>query len=163
MKTNALHVSTAGSRQEGFIYRKMLMVSLTLALFFASLPVASVFAAPASDPGTTEDQNLEQEWSNKLDNLRAQGLFYSRVRVFPVDFGNPADLARAWFLLHKYGFALRQAQTIVANHVGFDIKGHITNEIQADQTIRDLAMYLHIMRGIRMKIEEEGFEIRLLK
>jgi hypothetical protein len=48
---------------------------------------------------------------------------------------------------------LRQANTIAFNHTGFNIEGRITNEIQADKTVRDLAMYLHIMRGLREKVK----------
>jgi hypothetical protein len=141
----------------------MFIVSLILAMLFASLPMTRVFAAPASDQGPTEDENLPQEWSNKLDNLWGETRFYSRVRVYPADFENAVDLARAYFLIHQYGFALQQAQTIVANHTGFDLKGHVTNDIQAEQTVKDLAIYLQIMRGLRAKIDEEGYNIRLVK
>ena len=54
----------------------------------------------------------------------------------------------------KYGVALRAANTIVQNHAGFDIEGNVKHEVQAARSVRDLAMYLQIMRGLREKIDE---------
>jgi hypothetical protein len=152
MRTNGLYVLTAENR--GSWYPKMILVSLVIALLFASLPAANVFAAPASGQGPTIiKKDLELAWKNKLRQLRVQGFYYDNVRFYPADFDKPSDLARVHGYLEKYGFALRQANTIAFNHTGFNIEGRITNEIQADKTVRDLAMYLHIMRGLREKVE----------
>ena len=43
---------------------------------------------------------------------------------------------------------------IVQNHSGFDIEGNVRHEVQAAGSVRDLAMYLQIMRGLREKIDE---------
>jgi len=154
MKTNALYVLTASDQRVGIFYSKLFVVSLILALLFASLPAASAFAAPASDQGITNNTNLEQGWKAKLGHLRWAGYYYDHVQFYPVDFERPADLARVQWYLEKYGVALRAANTILQNHAGFDIKGNVINEVQADQSVRDLAMYLQMMRGIREKIEE---------
>ena|SRR5215207_3174219 len=153
MRTNGLYALTVENR--GAWYLKMILISLVIALLFASFPAANVFAAPASDQGPTIiKKDLELGWKNKLRQLRAQGLYYDNVRFYAADFDKPADLARVHGYLEKYGVALRQATTIAFNHTGFDINGRVTNEIQADKTVRDLAMYLHTMRGLREKIEE---------
>ena len=153
MRTNGLYTLTAENR--GSRYPKMVLISLVITLLFASLPAASVFAASASDQGPTIiKKDLELAWKNKLRQLSAQRLYYDNVRFNAADFDSPSDLARVHGYLEKYGVALRQANTIVFNHTGFDIAGRVTNEIQADKTVRDLAMYLHIMRGLRDKIEE---------
>ncbi len=140
---------------------KIFVVSVVIALIFASLPGTRVFAAPARDGDPTEDNSLELEWSNKTRLLRYENLFYGRVRVLPSDFEDKDDLARAYELLHKYGFALKQANEIILKHTGFDQKGRLIDVEDADQTVKDLAMYLHMMRGLRGKIEEEGYPIRL--
>ena len=153
MRTNGLYALAAENRESW--YPKMILASLVLVLLFASLPAANVFAAPASHQGPTIiKKDLELAWKNKLRQLRGQGFYYDNVRFYPADFDKASDLARVHGYLEKYGVALRQANTIVFNHAGFDVNGRVTNEIQADQAVRDLAMYLHMMRGLREKIEE---------
>ena len=154
MKAKGLYALTASEQYGGSFYSKMVVVSLLIALMFASFPAASVFAAPASDKGTTENINLEQGWKDKLSHLRWAGYYYDHVQFYPADFERPADLARVQGYLEKYGFALRQANTVLLNHAGFDIEGNVTHEVRAAQSIRDLAMYLQMMRGLRDKIEE---------
>jgi hypothetical protein len=139
------------------LFQKLFMVSIIVALMTAFLPALSVFAAPASDRDSYGD--LELEWSNKLRNWRGESLFYTQARVFPADFKDEDDLARAHDLLNKYGFALKQANQIIFEHAGFDERGHVLDEELADQSIRDLAENLHIMRGIRGKLEEAGYKI----
>lgn len=154
MKTNRVYALTLRSQRGGLFTSKLFVVALVLALLFASLPAASVLAAPASSQGASENMNLEQGWKAKQNHLRWAGYYYDHVRFYPADFERPADLARVQWYLEKYGIALRGANTILQNHAGFDIKGNVINEVQADQSIRDLAMYLQLMRGIRDKIEE---------
>jgi len=154
MKTKRLYALAAVNPAGQSLYQKMLVALLILALLFASLPVASVLAAPASKQGTTDYGDLEQEWKDKLRTLRVQGLFYERIRLNPTDFDDPDDLARAHYFLEKYGFALKQANTVVFNHTGFDIQGNVIHENQAYESVHDLAMYLQMMRGFREKMDE---------
>jgi hypothetical protein len=97
---------------------------------------------------------LEQGWQDKLSNLRWAGYYYEHVQFYPAEFDKPSDLARIHELLEKYGVALRAANTIVQTHAGFDIEGNVKHEVQAARSVRDLAMYLQIMRGLREKIDE---------
>jgi len=155
MKTNQAYTLTASVQHGGLFHSKLFVVALIIALLFASLPAASAFAAPASDGGTTEDifstENINEEegWQDKLSHLRWAGFYYDSVRFYPADFESPSDLARVHELLGKYGVALRAANTIVLNHAGFDFEGNVTNERLAAKSVRDLAMYLQIMRGLR--------------
>jgi hypothetical protein len=142
------------------LYSKMLIISLILALMLASLPLANVLAAPAS---VTETDDLPREWKNKLDNLRAYSLFYTQVRLYPADFEDPGDLARAHFLLEKYGVALKQANTLVVTHPGFDSNGKVTNEQLAVDSVNDLAETLRIMRGIWHKMDDEDIQFHRLR
>ena len=160
MKTNRVYTLTASYQHGGLFYSRLFVASLLLALLLAFLPAASALAAPARDGGVTEDidiaQSIDEEadWSNKLGNLRWAGYYYDHVQFFPADFENRSDLARVHELLEKYGVALRAANTIVMNHAGFDIEGKVTHEVQAAKSVRDLAIYLQIMRGLREKIDE---------
>jgi len=154
MKRNKVYAFAATDPFGGIFHSRLFVLSLILALLLASLPATHVLAAPANDQGITETKNLEQGWRAKQSHLRWAGYYYDHVRFYPADFERPADLARVQWYLEKYGVALRAANTVLQTHAGFDVKGNITNEVQADQSIRDLAMYLQMMRGIRDKIEE---------
>jgi hypothetical protein len=154
MKTNKFYALTASYPRGGLFSSKLFVAALILALLVASLPSASALAAPASGRDITENIDLEKGWQDKLSNLRWAGYYYDHVQFYPADFENPSDLARIHELLEKYGVALRAANTIVQNHAGFDIEGKLTHDVQAARSIRDLAMYLHIMRGLREKIDE---------
>ena len=145
------------------LYSKLILAAIVVAMLFAALPVSNAFAAPASDEQPWENVDMEGEWKDKLRQLQTEGLFYNQVRFYPADFEDSSDLARAWDLLHKHGFALKQANTVVFNHSGFDFKGNVINERRAYDTLHDLGMYLHAMRGLRMKIAEEGHKVQRVR
>ena len=145
---------TASNPHGGLFRSKLFVISLILALMAAFLPAASALAAPAAGRDITENIELEQGWQDKLNNLRWAGYYYEHVQFYPADFDKPSDLARIHELLEKYGVALRAANTIVQTHAGFDIEGNVKHEVQAARSVRELAMYLQIMRGLREKIDE---------
>jgi hypothetical protein len=134
----------------------MLVVSILVALLAAFLPVSNAFAA-------TEDDQLERDWANKLSMVKMENLFYSQVRLLPTDFEDKDDMARAYELFGNYSLALKGANAVVLEHAGFDKRGHVTNEIQAVESLEELAAYLHIMRGALLKIDEEGYKLRRIK
>jgi hypothetical protein len=149
MKTK-VYALTARDQGGASLHSKMLFISLMIALILAFLPLANVLAAPAS---VVETDDLAREWKNKLHTLRAQGFYFDTVRLLPADFKKAQDLDLAHMYLEKYGFALKQANTIVFNHTGFDINGRVLNEKQAVESLEDLSMYIHMMRGLRGKVE----------
>jgi hypothetical protein len=151
MKTNKLYALSAVAEDGVSLYTKLFLAFAILAILFTSLPVASALAAPTS---VIETDDLTHEWKNKLRTLRYQGFYYDTVRLLPADFRKQADLDLANMYLEKYGFALRQANTVVFNHTGFDINGRVLNEKQAVESLEDLSMYIHAMRGLRGKIED---------
>jgi len=154
MKTNSLYALTAVDSRRRLFQSKLFVVSLILSLILASFPTVSVFAAGGSDRDITAEIDLEQGWKDKLNHLHWAGFYYDNVRFYPADFEKRSDLARVHEYLEKYGVALRAANTILYNHAGFDFEGNVTNEVQAARSVRDLAMYLHVMRGLRDKIDE---------
>jgi hypothetical protein len=161
MKTKRFHALAVVNTTGGPFYQKMVMALLILALMLAALPVASALAAPESKRRPTNFGNLEREWKNKLQTLRQEGLFYNQARFLPADFEDSSDLAQAWDLLHKHGAALRQANTVVFNHAGFDFEGNVTNENQAYESVHDLGEALRLMRVARQKIAEAGYKVHL--
>ena len=169
MKTNRSYALARSEQDKGVFHSKLFVIALIIALLSAFLPAASALAAPLRDEGITEDkintQDMDEgpEWQDKLFQLRWAGFYYDHVRFYPADFENQNDLARVHELLEKYGVALRAANTIVLNHTGFDFEGNVKNERLASQSVRALAMYLQIMRGLREKISEVPHESRPLR
>jgi hypothetical protein len=163
MNAKRSYALTAVNNLGPSFYRKLFLAFLALALLFASLPVASVLAAPASKDQPWENIDLEREWKNKLRQLEVEGLFYNQARFLPADFEDSADLAQAWDLLHKHGAALRLANTVVFNHAGFDFEGNVTNGRLAYDSVHDLAMYLQMMRASRLKIGEAGYKVHRVR
>ena len=158
-----MNALTAVTKQGEPLYSKLILAAIVVAMLFAALPVSNAFAAPAGDEQPWENVDMEGEWKDKLRQLQTEGLFYNQVRFYPADFEDADDLARAWDLLHKHGFALKQANTVVFNHSGFDFEGNVINERRAYDTLHDLGMYLHAMRGLRMKIAEEGHKVQQVR
>lgn len=160
MKTNRSYALALSAKYGGVFHSRLVVAALILALLFASFPAISALAAPARDGGptgdiySTENINEKEGWQEKLNHLRWAGFYYDNVRFFPADFERSSDLARVHELLEKYGVALRAANTIAINHTGFDFEGKVTNERLAAKSVRDLAMYLQVMRGLQEKIVE---------
>jgi len=151
MRTNSLYGS-------GSLIYKMLLSFLGIVLIFATLPVHAALAAPAA----TSSNNFEQDWSDKLQKVHNNSIFYQSVRVYPANFDDPADLAQAHDSLNQYGVALRAAQRIITNHNGFDPKGRVTNDIQANQSLKDLSENLRIMRVQKSNLDALHGEYILL-
>ena len=164
MKSNNIYAIAMRQQRGGLFNSRLFVAALILALLVALFPAASVLAAPANkDRQPWEGLDLASEWKNKLYQLSVEGLFYNQVRFYPTDFEDSAALARAWDLLHKHGFALKLANTVVFNHSGFDIEGNVTNPRLAYDSVHELATHIHTMRGLRMKIAEEGHKIHRVR
>lgn len=140
---------------------KLAAAFLLVALLIMYFPAPGVLALPAGTPDPVKAE-LQASWKNKVESVRIQGIFYERVRVYPADFDDSAELARAHQLLNEYGFALRSAQRVIVNRAGFDENGRVTNESLADQSIKEVASYLHTMRGLHKKLNELNGKYRLL-
>jgi len=133
-----------------------------IALLFASLPAQAALAAPASGGTTVNINQMQKDWDNKAQKVDYNSTFYQRVRVYPADFKDPAELATANDILNNYGVALLAAQRIVFNHSGFDQKGKVTNEKLADQSLKDLGENLRLMRVYKDRLNQLEGNFRLL-
>ena len=158
-----MNALTAVAKRGEPLYTKLILAIAIVAVLLTFLPAANALAAPGKNPQPWENVDLEREWRDKLRLLYWEGLFYNQVRFYPADFEDSSELAQAWDLLHKHGFALKQANTVVFNHTGFDIQGNVLNERQAYESLQNLSMYLHAMRGLRNRITEEGYKIHRVR
>lgn len=162
MKTNSsLSLLSRQGTGASFIHR-LLMSSLIIALLFASLPVHAALAAPAGAAGSAS-KDFEQEWADKMNIVRINGIFYERVRVYPADFKDTAELAIAHDLLNQYGAALRSAQRIIINRAGFDTRGRVVDNDLADQSLKELSANVRQMRILKQKLDQLDGEYRLLR
>jgi hypothetical protein len=146
MKTSGFNASTLGYRRGNSLYRKLSIVSLIIALMLASLPVASAFAAPATQAGG--GSNLEESWGNKLRQLQAEVTFFNNFQTKPGQNRN----AQVGQYLDKYRTTLAAAQGLVVSGSGFDSNGRVTNEGQARRSNQLLGQYLSAIRGLKDKI-----------
>ena len=144
----------AADQHRSAILARLILAAIILALLASFLPAANVFAAPSIRQDITEDNNLKEEWSNKVNQMWGHNRFYATVRLNSQDFKNSSDLALAQYYLDKYKAAWKQANAVVVNHAGFDLNGQVIDLQLADQSVRDLAMDLHMMRGLREKLDE---------
>lgn len=163
MKTIRPYALAAARPRVDFLPAKLVFIAIIIALLLAALPAANASAAQLCSQAPTQRNNFEREWSNKLRLLDSEGLFYNQVRLYPADFEDLDDLALAQLYLEKYGVALRQANTVVFNHTGFDSSGRVINETQACESVHELGMYLKMMRGMRAKIGEVEGKYRLVR
>lgn len=159
MKTIPSSISIASRDMGQLILQKTLVAFLIMTVLFASFPAAHVYAAPAS--GDTK-KALQGEWQDKIQNVQVESLFYDRVQVYPADFKDLNELAKAHQFLNDYGVAYRAAGTLILNHAGFDSQGQVLNENQANQTVKAVAESLRIMRVIRDKLNGLEGDYRLL-
>jgi hypothetical protein len=105
---------------------------------------------------------MQVEWKNKLQKVDYNSNFYQRVRVYPADFEDQNELTIAHDILNNYGVALRAAQRIVFNHPGFDLKGKVTNEELAHQSLKDLSENLRLMRVYKERLDHLEGRYKLL-
>ncbi|HET8686700.1 MAG TPA: hypothetical protein VFM18_08550 [Methanosarcina sp.] len=159
MKTSSSSILVRRTGREQSLLHKLLGVAMIVAILFVSLPAGNAFAAPISADSRSE---LRGEWKDKIQNVSVEGFFYERIRIYPADFKDPAELAQAHQLLNNYGAAYRAAGTLILNHAGFDSKGQVINEFQASQTIKAVAENLRIMRVMRNKLDGLEGDYRLL-
>ncbi|HJR81272.1 MAG TPA: hypothetical protein VJ821_14475 [Anaerolineales bacterium] len=129
--------------------RSLTLLSVLIALLVSAFSVSGVSAAR-----TVPMAELESTWDRQLDRLFVHGFFFDNVRLYPADFEDLDDLEQAYFYLDKFRIALRGAQTLVATHPGFDFEGSVTNQFEATQTVRSMANYLWVMRGMHNKLVE---------
>ncbi len=142
--------------------RKLFVSSLMIALLFSSLPARAALAAAASGGTSANTNAMQQDWDHKVQKVDNNSIFYQRVRVYPANFEDPAELTTAHNILNNYGVALRSAQKIVTNHSGFDQNGKVVNESLADRSLKDLAENLRLMRVYKANLDQLDGEYILL-
>jgi hypothetical protein len=149
METTRFRSSAASDRGGKSTYRKILFVSLIMAVMLALFPAVSVLAAPPRNPPLPEEEVLEKDWADELNQLATEITFFNNFRPRPEQSVNPANQGRQ---LDMYRAAIIAARTLAVNQTGFDDKGHVINQRRANQAVQELADYLNRIRGLKEKL-----------
>jgi hypothetical protein len=150
MKTNGFDASFGGGSVGSSLSRKVFAALLIIALLFASVPAISAFAAPAAQ-GQTPGSGLEQDWGNKISQLRAAGAWFDNFQTRP---GLNRSCGNMGQYLDRFRVALASAQALIVSGNGFNSSGQVTNDNQARRSVQQLGTYLGTMRGLRQNITE---------
>src|SRR5512141_374568 len=108
-----MNTSWLFSATRSTLLQRIFVAFFVVAVMLSLLPAPTVFAASGDGKDAAAIDALETVWSLKLRNVRAESYFYDHVRLYPADFKNLDDLARSYDLLHRYGSALRGAETVI--------------------------------------------------
>jgi len=150
MKNNRSRAYITGGKFGESLYQKWIVASLIIALLLGALPTNSVFAAL----GPGQNRDLEQGWANKRSQLATAVAFFNNFQTRPGQDRNAGNMSQ---YLDRYAAAMTAAQALIANGSnGFNSNGQVTNENQANRSLRQLENYLSMMRGLRNKIAEGG-------
>ena len=106
----------------------------------------------------TQNNSPSKMWGTQFRDLQAAQTWFNNFRTKPGQNRNNEKISR---YLDQYAFALRQAYAIIVN--GPDANTQSNNGSNGQGNTRtwgtpqqQLAMYLHMMRGLREKIAEGG-------
>lgn len=140
------------------LFKKTILVALTIALVLAAFPLAGVSAAGTNDPvppaqGQVSNERLERIWARMNRRYEGLGKLFDKSNGLEdkaekmiarlKEAGEPtAELEAA---LKAYQDAAKKARPIyesckgiISAHKGFDSNGKVTDPEQAKETIKDL-------------------------
>lgn len=150
------------------LFKKSMLVAMTLALIAAALPLTGVLAAPAQDPtppptseGEKSTARLEKLWARELRGVERYGNMIDRSAatiekiqaMIDKAAGNGKDVDALQAALDAYEEAVsaagpmyEEARSIADKHAGFDADGKVTDREQALQTLKALRDQLKELR-----------------
>jgi hypothetical protein len=135
-----------------FIRSKIAVFSSVLAVVLATVSATSVFAASATFPRRAI-HHLAGIQGNQYRQLQADRIFYDRVKSRAAEISNSSTPAEIQQYLNQYAFALSQAEAIVRHTSSSSVSNVNARNKNSENTLQgQLAMYLHMMRGLRAKL-----------
>ena len=132
---------------------KIAIFSTVLAVVLATTSVTSVFAASATAPNLT-NHNMAVVWGNQFRELQADRAIYNNFKSHAAEIRNSSKPAESQQYLAQYAFALGQAEAIVLHGSPSSTSTvKVNNRYERSLTAQqELAMYLHMIRGLREKL-----------
>jgi hypothetical protein len=129
---------------------KFVVISTVLAAVLASVSATSVFAASAGVPAANHE--LKSVWGNQYRDLTEDRIAYDHFKSERNTSSSPAEFQQ---YLDQYAAALSRADAIImlSSSPSSTTSVKINNHFDASRTAQqDLAVYLHMMRGLRQKL-----------
>ena len=132
---------------------KSVMAATALALALAVFSTTSVFAAPAN---VSSRANIDsaQVWGVQFRELQTDRTIFNKLKSRPEEIKNSLKPAQTQQYLGLYAFALKQAEAIIlqgnpSSTSNVKVNNRYERSLTAQQ---ELAMYLHMMRGLQAKL-----------
>ena len=131
---------------------KITVFSIVLAVVLATTSTTSVFAASATAPNLT-NHNLAAVWGSQYRELQADRAVYNNFKSHRGEINSSSTSAEIQQYLDQYAFALSHAEAIVL-HSSPASASKVTNQNENNENTvqQQLAMYLHMMHGLREKL-----------
>jgi hypothetical protein len=128
---------------------KFVVISTVLAAVLASVSATSVFAASAAVPAANHE--LKSVWGNQYRDLTEDRIAYDHFKSERNTSSSPAEFQQ---YLDQYAAALSRADAIMLSSSPSSTTAvKVNNHFDASRTAQqDLAVYLHMMRGLRQKL-----------
>jgi hypothetical protein len=122
-----------------------------IAWTLVSISVTSVFAAGPMLGSSTQNSHpgLEAKWKSELSALQRYRFLDSQIPKWTsiwlrVDRSHHARVKKNRYI-NEVRLVLKQAESIAAQHAGFDEKGNVIDKSQAVQSVQSLSIYLQKM------------------
>ena len=133
---------------------KIVVLSTVLAAVLASVSATSAFAASATAPAPA-DSNLSSIWGNQYHELLANRIIYDHFKSHGEEIKSSASPAQYQQYLDQYAAALSRAEAILNSGTPSSTSTiKVNSRFDKSRTAQqDLAEYLHMMRGLRQKLE----------
>lgn len=128
------------------------MTATALVLALAIFSTTSVFAAPANVSSTKIDS--AQVWGTQFRELQTDRTIFTKLKSRLEAIKNSSKPAQTQQYLDLYAFALKQAEAIIlqgdpSSTSNVKVNNRYERSLTAQQ---ELAMYLHMMRGLQLKL-----------
>ena len=132
---------------------KMFVFSTVLAAALATTSATSVFAASATTPNLV-NHNFAVIWGGQFRELQADRTIYNNFKSHRETINGSSTLSQDQQYLNQFAFALSQAEAIVLHGSPSSTSTvKVNNRYERSLTAQqELAMYLHMIRGIREKL-----------
>lgn len=132
---------------------KITVFSTVLAVVLATTSATSVFAASATAPNLT-NHNFAAIWGSQFRELQADRSIYNNFKSHREEINSSSKPAEIQQYLAEYALALKQAEAILRHGSPSSTSiVKVNNRYEKSLTAQqELAMYLHMMRGLRAKL-----------
>ena len=136
---------------------RIAVLSTVLAVVLATASATSVFAASTTTtqkPAPAFSAAMEKAWGPQIRDLQIDRTFYDTLRSHPAELSSSNSSSQNQQYLDQYAFALKQAEAIVRSGIPSAVASvNVTKWSSRNLTAQqNLAMYLHMIRGLRTKL-----------